>query len=249
MLFSQSGCRVFCMPASAPSVLVEGYLYPEARPSVKVADLREWEQMPMSLQQQARLSVGSLLCKDLRARIRCQVGLTTSVGVSSSKLLSKLVSSLHKPNQQTVFFPSPANIVHMLPPEIVGLDKERANNSRRFRSRSSAPAKPSATARCDKTRMSKVGGGSVCGGGTPPTPLPPAAWQGPCPPAGLAGASPFRSKNGSSAQTILEPSARLPRSSDRGEPLRQRPGRRYERRVPKVRQVVRKRARNRHFTL
>ena len=93
-------------------MLVEGYLYPEARPSVKVVDLREREQMPMSLQQQARLSVGSLLCKDLQARIRCQVGLTTSAGVS--KLLSKLVSSLHKPNQQTVFFPSPANIVHML---------------------------------------------------------------------------------------------------------------------------------------
>ena len=77
-------------------MLVEGYLYPEARPSVKVVDLREWEQMSMSLQQQARLSVGSLLCKDLRAGIRCQVGLTTSAGVSSSKLRSKLVSSLHK---------------------------------------------------------------------------------------------------------------------------------------------------------
>ena len=106
-------------------MLVEGYLYPEARPSVKVVDLREREQMPTSLQQQARLSVGSLLCKDLWAGIRCQVGLTTSAGVSSSKLLSKLVSSLHKPNQQTVFFPSPANIGHMLPPEIVGLDEER----------------------------------------------------------------------------------------------------------------------------
>ena len=39
----------------------------------------------------------------------------------------------------------------------VGLGKERANNSRKFRSRSSAPAKPYATDRCEKTSVSKVG--------------------------------------------------------------------------------------------
>ena len=91
---------------------------------------------------------------------------------------------------------------------------------------------------------------SVRVGDTPPTPLPPAAWQGPCLPAGPLSSTSSRGRRacrGSSAETILEPPPRLPRSSDRRAPLCGRSGRWYERCVAKARRAGCNCARNRSY--
>ena len=50
---------------------------------------------------QTRLLVASHLAAHLRGQLECQRGYTSSVGVSTNKLLSKLVGSVHKPQNQT----------------------------------------------------------------------------------------------------------------------------------------------------
>ena len=50
---------------------------------------------------QTRLLVASHLAAYLRGQLVHQKGYTSSVGISTSKLLSKLVGSVHKPNSQT----------------------------------------------------------------------------------------------------------------------------------------------------
>lgn len=55
-----------------------------------------------------RLTVGSIIAKEIRDKIKNQLGLTCCAGISYNKLLAKLVTSINKPNQQTVVFPSSA---------------------------------------------------------------------------------------------------------------------------------------------
>jgi DNA polymerase iota len=50
---------------------------------------------------QRRFVIGSHLAQYIRERILNDLGFTTSGGISSSKLLSKLLASIHKPAQQT----------------------------------------------------------------------------------------------------------------------------------------------------
>ena len=52
-----------------------------------------------------RLLLGSHLMGHLRARMEHDKGFTATGGVSTSKLLAKLVGSVHKPNQQTTLIP------------------------------------------------------------------------------------------------------------------------------------------------
>lgn len=52
-----------------------------------------------------RLTLGSHLAQYLRRRLEEQHGFTCSVGISTSKLLSKLVGRLHKPRGQTTLLP------------------------------------------------------------------------------------------------------------------------------------------------
>ncbi|XP_044051338.1 DNA polymerase iota isoform X2 [Siniperca chuatsi] len=52
-----------------------------------------------------RLAVGSHISAELREAIRSKVGLTGCAGISSNKLLAKLVSGTFKPNQQTTLLP------------------------------------------------------------------------------------------------------------------------------------------------
>ncbi|XP_010287616.1 PREDICTED: DNA polymerase iota, partial [Phaethon lepturus] len=52
-----------------------------------------------------RLVIGSQVAEEFREAIRARLGLTGCAGVASNKLLSKLVSSTFKPNQQTVLLP------------------------------------------------------------------------------------------------------------------------------------------------
>ena len=65
-----------------------------------------------------RLAVASQLTAELRAGLEADLGVTTSAGISTSKLLSKLVASLHKPNKQTVFTPTPDNIHALIPHDL-----------------------------------------------------------------------------------------------------------------------------------
>lgn len=52
-----------------------------------------------------RLILGSHLAQYLRQRLATEKGYTCTVGVSTNKLLSKLVGNLHKPNNQTTLLP------------------------------------------------------------------------------------------------------------------------------------------------
>jgi DNA polymerase iota len=50
---------------------------------------------------QRRFAIASHLAQYIRDCIQSDLGFSTSAGVSSSKLLSKLLASIHKPAQQT----------------------------------------------------------------------------------------------------------------------------------------------------
>jgi len=52
-----------------------------------------------------RLSIGSKISARLRGLVRSELGFTVSAGISTNKLLSKLASAMHKPNQQTIILP------------------------------------------------------------------------------------------------------------------------------------------------
>lgn len=62
-----------------------------------------------------RLRIGSVIAKEIRDKIRNQLGLSCCAGISYNKLLAKLVTSANKPDQQTVVFPSTAlNLIQNL---------------------------------------------------------------------------------------------------------------------------------------
>lgn len=65
-------------------------------------------------EQRERILAGGEFAFELRKRVFEELGLTTSAGVSSNKLLAKMVSGLHKPNDQTVLVPSPAAVSCLL---------------------------------------------------------------------------------------------------------------------------------------
>ncbi|GLC60262.1 hypothetical protein PLESTB_001592000 [Pleodorina starrii] len=54
------------------------------------------------------LTVGSLVAAEARAAVRSETGFRSSAGVAANKMLAKLVSGLHKPDDQTVLFPDQA---------------------------------------------------------------------------------------------------------------------------------------------
>ncbi|KAJ4335571.1 hypothetical protein N0V95_008867 [Ascochyta clinopodiicola] len=54
---------------------------------------------------QLRLLLASHLAQHIRQRLEHDLGYTATVGVSTNKLLSKLVGNLHKPNSQTTLIP------------------------------------------------------------------------------------------------------------------------------------------------
>jgi DNA polymerase iota len=61
-----------------------------------------------------RLRVGAAVLAEIRRAVYAQAGYTCSGGVATCKLLAKLASALHKPNQQTVLLP--AAVPALLPP-------------------------------------------------------------------------------------------------------------------------------------
>jgi len=61
-------------------------------------DLPYWLE---SKQSTKRLKTGSMVADDIRRAVHQATGIRTSAGISNSFLLSKLISGLHKPNEQT----------------------------------------------------------------------------------------------------------------------------------------------------
>ncbi|KAL4854768.1 DNA polymerase iota [Chlorella vulgaris] len=57
---------------------------------------------------EALLRVGSVIAAEARAAVRSEAGYRTSAGVACNKMLAKLVSGLHKPDDQTVLPPPEA---------------------------------------------------------------------------------------------------------------------------------------------
>lgn len=53
-----------------------------------------------------RLAIGSQIAAEIRAAIKSNVGIRTSGGIACNKALAKLVSGLHKPDDQTLLLPS-----------------------------------------------------------------------------------------------------------------------------------------------
>jgi DNA polymerase iota len=63
-----------------------------------------------------RLAVGSVVAREARHAVKAETGLRTSAGISCNKLLSKLCSGLHKPDDQTLLLPCyAAEFVEPLP--------------------------------------------------------------------------------------------------------------------------------------
>jgi DNA polymerase iota len=69
-----------------------------------------------------RLALASHLAHYLRTRLASDMGYTATVGVSTNKLLSKLVGNTHKPNAQTT----------LVPPYVSDKDNETSDNVTRF---------------------------------------------------------------------------------------------------------------------
>ncbi|KAL1305203.1 hypothetical protein AAFC00_002122 [Neodothiora populina] len=74
-----------------------GYSYPEEQTSAAADHGNEELEM--------RLRLGSHLAMYIRHRLEDEKGYTATAGISTSKLLSKLVGNLHKPNGQTTMVP------------------------------------------------------------------------------------------------------------------------------------------------
>ena len=93
------------------NIQVQAAVYPEA----DEADTSRVDFSCSEIQCWKRLSVAASICHDIRQAIQSEVGLTSSAGVSVSKLLAKLVASWKKPAQQTIFVPTVSRLSSLLP--------------------------------------------------------------------------------------------------------------------------------------
>lgn len=80
------------------------------------------------------LSSATLIAKDIRKRIKDEVGLNASAGISYNKFLAKIASDLNKPNGQAVILPTQAEaFLEKLPIEkFYGIGEKTAEKMRRF---------------------------------------------------------------------------------------------------------------------
>jgi len=99
-------------------VSVHGMLFPDTQPCTA-----PWSAVdPLTDRCASRLALGSKICAEIRAAIFSEMGLTTSGGVSVSKLLSKMVASANKPDKQTVFLPTEEALEALMPASL-GVNK------------------------------------------------------------------------------------------------------------------------------
>ncbi|KAJ9649264.1 hypothetical protein H2199_000038 [Coniosporium tulheliwenetii] len=96
----------FCLSQNDPTLgfpynaaELAGHAYPASTACRTIADSNELDNLLL------RLHLGSHLAQHLRAQLEEHKGYTATVGISTSKLLSKLVGNLNKPNGQTTLSP------------------------------------------------------------------------------------------------------------------------------------------------
>lgn len=77
---------------------VAGHEYPEGSAQLSASEMEHSELY-------TRLILGSHLAQHIRHKLVEEKGYTSTVGISTSKLLSKLVGNLHKPRSQTTLMP------------------------------------------------------------------------------------------------------------------------------------------------
>ena len=56
------------------------------------------------------IAVASMIAKEARHAVKTETGFRCSAGIASNKLLAKLCSGLHKPDDQTILLPSEAQV-------------------------------------------------------------------------------------------------------------------------------------------
>lgn len=95
----------FCLSKNDPTAgfaydasQVAGHTYPESSTDISGAS-------PDAQRLQMHLRLASHLAKHLRQQLESEKGYTCTVGVSTNKLLSKLVGNVHKPDSQTTLLP------------------------------------------------------------------------------------------------------------------------------------------------
>ena len=64
--------------------------------------------MPFSPPWHQNLAIGSHVASEIRTCLLAEVGLRASAGIACNKLISKLISGVHKPNDQTILLPEHA---------------------------------------------------------------------------------------------------------------------------------------------
>ncbi|KAL2798388.1 hypothetical protein BJX66DRAFT_295496 [Aspergillus keveii] len=85
---------------------IYGPVYPDSDTAADTGSLTA----SYSSQIQTRLLLGSHLAGYLRGQLEDQKGYTATAGISTSKVLAKLVGSVHKPNSQTTLLPPYATL-------------------------------------------------------------------------------------------------------------------------------------------
>nr|QDO16334.1 DNA polymerase iota [Lingulodinium polyedra] len=95
-----------------------GFLYPVQgcpEPARDFSFPRDWPGLDEEGRCQVRLDLAAAACQEVRDAILQEVGLSSSAGISVSKLLAKLVASWRKPAKQTVFLPTSDRLAQLLP--------------------------------------------------------------------------------------------------------------------------------------
>mmetsp|Transcript_27161 Transcript_27161/g.63163 ORF Transcript_27161/g.63163 Transcript_27161/m.63163 type:complete len:600 (-) Transcript_27161:33-1832(-) len=103
--------------ADSSCIALVGFEFPEpeATSHPRHFDLRKWDVLPDEDRCWIRMAIASEYVYQMRMALHDELGLTTSAGVSVSKLLAKLVSSTHKPHKQTVAIPTVSTLSAVLP--------------------------------------------------------------------------------------------------------------------------------------
>lgn len=92
----------FCLDQSDPTV---GFQYDASEPFGPTYPSRDEAVSDQDPQLYRRLVLGSHLARYLRHELENEKGYTATVGISTNKILSKLVGNLHKPKSQTTLLP------------------------------------------------------------------------------------------------------------------------------------------------
>ncbi|KAF1809203.1 DNA/RNA polymerase [Eremomyces bilateralis CBS 781.70] len=108
----------FSFDASVPA----GHTFPEQVLPLAEDEEQHWSD-PVFIQLRLRLHLASHLAQHLRLLVEKEKGYTSTVGVSTSKLLSKLAGNVHKPSAGTTLMPPYADDLQ----DDAGIEREKSN--------------------------------------------------------------------------------------------------------------------------